>query len=92
MTEKKRQALGRLHAWRRGRRNHVPMAEGLVASVRDLTKRQDVSLKQLAAEAGVSDRSLRRWLAGEDHPAPPHVKSLRSAVARLDANRRLPHA
>ncbi len=36
---------------------------------------------QIAAEIGVSVRSLQRWLSGRSHPSPQHAAALRAALA-----------
>lgn len=36
---------------------------------------------QVAAEIGVSVRSLQRWLSGRSHPSPQHAAALRAALA-----------
>jgi hypothetical protein len=44
--------------------------------------RRLVSRRELAREIRVSDRSLRRWLAGARRIAPDHLLALEVAVAR----------
>jgi transcriptional regulator with XRE-family HTH domain len=44
--------------------------------------RRLVSRRELARELGISDRSVRRWLAGARRLAPDHLVALEVAVAR----------
>lgn len=68
-----------MQASRKGRRVNDPGVDGerLRNLMRGLRKYiapepgnawKDVTIKGLAREVGVSDRTLRRWLAGEDWP------------------------
>lgn len=57
--------------WRRGRRRHTEQTD-IIGLLRDVIA-MGVSVRRCAAWLGVSDRTLRRWLAGEDHPDPRTV-------------------
>lgn len=52
---------------------------------------KQISRKDLAKAAGVSDRSLRRWLGGEKYPTAEHVEALGRALARLRRDNTLVH-
>lgn len=52
---------------------------------------RQISRKRLASEAGVSDRSLRRWMSGEKYPTAEHVAALGRALARLGQDNTLVH-
>ena len=71
---KSQRSDGRGH-WPSGRRRHSVDAKRLDAAMAGLrtllaTRRRwgAVSARALAAHLGVSDRTVRRWLSGEDHP------------------------
>ena len=76
---------GRGH-WPRGQRRNdaLPARKmaGLMRRVRRLVDRDpaDLTLTRVAiAEAvGVSERSVRRWLSGEDHPAATSLVKLQA--------------
>jgi len=38
------------------------------------------SIRYLADKIGVSDRTMRRWLAGEDHPHPDYYARIRAVI------------
>lgn len=40
------------------------------------------SLRAIAAHLEVSDRTIRRWLSGEDHPAPEQLTALTAWTRR----------
>jgi len=52
----------------------------LIARIRRATRRNarhPVSLRQAAREIGVSDRTLRRWLAQVDYPQPENCAKIK---------------
>lgn len=76
---------GRGH-WPRGKRRNQPLPQrqinGLMRRLKNkLTpgaKTEGQSINQTAREIGVSDRTLRRWLAGEDNPSAAHLVLLQA--------------
>lgn len=87
-TEAKAKALAALHASRSGRPVNPPPPKAWSALRRHLRRRKGVvgaraddglSIKASAVEIGVSDRTLRRWLANADRPHPRH----HAAIERL---------
>ena len=80
-TPAKRAALAALHTARRGRRVHPEAADWpalrrrLAAAVRHPEPGR--SRRAAAAACGVSDRTLRRWLAAIDLPAPERLPLIR---------------
>lgn len=77
---------GPANAARRGQPNHpkpANVARALADAATLLGRWQTMgyrplgtSAKGFAAELGVSDRSVRRWLTGEQNPAPEHHPSI----------------
>ena len=103
MPPTKRAALAALHASRRGRPVHpepppeLAQLAQLVAEASQLAslKRNPLSCRKVAALLGVTDRTARRWLSGEDRPARGQHTAIRratrqaiSAVAALRAQHR----
>lgn len=43
-------------------------------------ERERVSARQLASDLQVSDRTVRRWIAGEDRPDPEYQELIRAWV------------
>lgn len=81
MTPAKAAALAAMQSARKGKPVHPEPPKAWVKLRTKLRRRRGVvgaraedglSIKAAAAEIGVSDRTLRRWLAGEDRPAPQH--------------------
>lgn len=69
---------GRGH-WPRGRRAHPRPPRGLLralARALEQPERGSVSIRAAAEACRVSDRTVRRWLAGEDWPAPVSARRL----------------
>ena len=86
MTAARRASLRALHASRRGRRKSAPSAEreDTLERVRRLLEnpaRGVRSIRAVARSVGVSDRAVRRWLAGEDWPGMRYVRAMREWVA-----------
>lgn len=79
----KAQALRTLHAARRGVRIHAddPNRQQVLDAVRSALSRPvrgHRSIRALAAYLGVSDPTVRRWLAGVDWPNSLHIRSMRT--------------
>lgn len=96
-TEAKAKALAALHASRSGRPVNPPPPKALASLRRHLRRRKGVvgaraddglSITAAAVELGVSDRTLRRWLAGADRPHPHH----HAAIERLAQSLQSLHA
>ncbi|MGH8562734.1 MAG: helix-turn-helix domain-containing protein [Gammaproteobacteria bacterium] len=67
--------------WPEGkRRREAPLPAELRRRILAARKAGEMSLRSLARQAGISDRALRRWLAGEDWPAREKVAALRTVV------------
>jgi hypothetical protein len=86
-TERKLAALHALHASRRGKRLSRASAarDDVLARARDVL-RDPVpgrSARALAAWCGVSDMTVRRWLAGDDWPGMEQVKRIAVWVAAV---------
>lgn len=80
-SEAKAAALKALHASRRGKRVHPDTRERetVLAEVQRILRvpeRSVVSIRALATNCRVSDRTLRRWLSGEDWPPATQVRRL----------------
>ena len=60
----------------------------VVSLLNDRPEYGRVSVRAIAAVIGVSDRTLRRWLSGEDRPPPLAQEQLRQWVAELQKPRR----
>lgn len=60
--------------WPRGKRRNPDRGNWsmvrltLARFIDDHLRRGEISYRALAADLGVSDRTVRRWLAGEDRP------------------------
>lgn len=52
----------------------------LLRAIRRANERDGLSLKSIARTIEVNDRTLRRWLAEEDHPSPELAQA---ALSRL---------
>lgn len=85
MTPTKAAALAALHAGRRGKPVNPEPPKAWAALRKRLRKRKGVvgapakdglSIKAAATEIGVSDRTLRRWLAGTHRPDPMHHEAI----------------
>jgi transposase-like protein len=78
--------------WPRGKRRSdidARTRRRALASIRRAHVRDGHSLRSIARTIGVSDRTLRRWLAGEDHPSPARAADVISAhLPALDARSR----
>ena len=81
--------------WPLGRRRNVVPAARLaqtLAAVAELldTRRQRgvVSVRAIAAHVGVADTTVRRWLSGEDHPAPRNLRRIETWIRRQEDARR----
>ena len=75
-------ALADMHAARRGIRQRprglpTDLGRAVADLLREQPERGRISIRCAASAVGVSDRTLRRWLAGEDWPAPGAVSRLR---------------
>lgn len=85
-SQAKRKALAALHASRRGVRVHHQAAD-LGAVLARLEARITPpepglrSVRVVAQFCGVSDRTVRRWLSGEDLPAPAALEQVRRWLA-----------
>lgn len=84
-SKAQRAALDALHRARRGVRLHSPgvtdrelstLLGEISTALRSSPERGRVSLRALAAHCSVSDRTVRRWLAGEDMPDSRAVRRL----------------
>jgi hypothetical protein len=68
--------------WPRGRPRGEPIPGWVLGALEAVLALRLVSRRGLAREIGVSDRSLRRWLAGSLRPAPHRLTALEVALAR----------
>lgn len=81
-------ALSRLHAARRGRRQSASSRERdtvlaeVLAAARE-PERGVRSIRVVAAWCRVSDRTVRRWLTGEDWPPAQQVRRMRQWLRSL---------
>lgn len=70
--------------WPAGKRRHPKMPAKLKARINKAitpiaggpVPEGTHTVKSIARDIGVSDRTLRRWLSGEDNPSPDHVARL----------------
>ena len=90
MTQAKRKALAALHDSRRGVRLAPPSRarSRIVAAVRQAVgepERGVRSVRVLAAWCQVSDRTVRRWLSGEDWPPIEQVHAMDQWLSSLAA-------
>lgn len=90
-TERKLAALKALHESRRGKRLSGASAarDDVLARARDVL-RDPVpgrSARALAAWCGVSDMTVRRWLAGDDWPGMDKVERVKSWIETVSAGR-----
>ena len=78
--------------WPRGKRRHdVPGWPSTLKGLR-LAVRDRISRRELARRVGVSDHTVRRWLAGEDLPAPKSAAKVRRVLAKLFSTAELTRA
>lgn len=89
-TRAKRTALAALHAARRGvpvnpePAGWRPILTQLLLILRTPDRTVGRSRRALASELGLTDKSLRRWLAGECFPPAQHLPALRSWIRRME--------
>jgi hypothetical protein len=55
--------------WPKGKRRHSPRGWPILKDRLALYVRERATLRATAADVGVHERTLRRWLSGEDFPA-----------------------
>lgn len=76
--------------WTPGKRRHADCGDWQRIRLRVVslltTKYQygRVTARAIAAAVGVSDRTLRRWLSGEDRPTPEDQERLRAWAAEVN--------
>jgi hypothetical protein len=82
-------ALKALHARMRGKRIHIGPSRERETALADLhalleraRQRGVISIRKCATDLRVSDRTVRRWLAGVDWPPTTAVRAVREWVAR----------
>lgn len=72
--------------WVRGKRRHADGGDwsririDLAALFNDAPPRGPITCRGLARVLGVSDRSVRRWVAGEDRPSPTTQEAIRQWI------------
>lgn len=84
-SPKKEFALRRLHTKRRGRRVNSPGVSApelrkMMRRLRSILKNTQplwISYPVVARHVGVSERTVRRWIVGEDWPSSESVEKLR---------------
>lgn len=68
--------------WPRGRRRHSEAGWSAQRKrLQRLISRGGVTRVQMAREIGVSETSVRRWLRGEDIPAPQYQEAIAAWLA-----------
>lgn len=82
-------ALDHLHASRRGKRVHVSsrrLRETVLGELHTLLttqwQRGEISCTRCAADIGINERTLRRWLSGEDWPEELYLYALSAWIKR----------
>lgn len=73
---------GRGH-WPRGKHRNPAPAPEVLSALRRAHRTAKVSYRGLARSLEVNDRTVRRWAAGEDHPAPGLARRLARLIAGL---------
>ena len=71
--------------WPAGKPRHPVPPPELIVGLNALYLHQHASLRYMAEKIGVSDRTLRRWLAGEDHPHPSMYRKITALLKSLAA-------
>lgn len=66
---------GRGH-WPRGKHRHPAPPAEVLAALRRAHGAGELSYRVLARRMRVDDRTVRRWAAGEDYPAPALARRL----------------
>jgi hypothetical protein len=85
-SPKKAKALRDLHASRRGvrhrpdTRDRETVLTDVIAALRN-PMRGVRSIRAVAAHCRVSDRTVRRWLSGEDWPPPTQIRRMQQWLA-----------
>jgi DNA-binding transcriptional regulator YiaG len=76
--------------WPAGKRRHAvdePRRAAAMESLRTLLqtrrRRGEISARALADHLGVSDRTVRRWISGEDHPRARMLWRIERWAARM---------
>lgn len=75
--------------WPAGKTRHPAAATTIAALARLLETpiRGSISVRAIAANIGVSDRTLRRWLDGTHNPSPDHARRLKALTGKLSHSR-----
>jgi len=89
LSPAKLRSLRALHAIMRGRRHSVdnPSRKRVLAQVRRLIAQptRGRSARAVAEYCDVSDRTVRRWLDGEDWPPADQIRAMAAWVRKFDA-------
>ncbi len=84
MKSKRKDSKGH---WPAGKRRHEDVVKWsrvrlqLTRLLADKHKRGVISARAVAADVGVSDRTIRRYLSGEDRPSPATQRAIAQWVA-----------
>lgn len=76
--------------WPTGKRRHEDVGDWqrirlrIVSLLNDRPEHGRVSVRAIARVMGVADRTLRRWLQGEDRPSPADQERLRAWCQEVD--------
>lgn len=87
-THKSARADGR-GGWPVGKRRHTDVGDWqrirlrIVSLIADRYQHGRISARALSIAIGVNDRTVRRWLAGEDRPSPADQERLRAWAAEV---------
>ena len=54
--------------------------EDLYKQLEEIKKKTDFTIKDIAKRAGISERTIRRWIKGTHKPHPLHWKAFEEAI------------
>lgn len=75
--------------WTPGKRRHVDVGDWqrirlrIVSLLNDRPQYGVISARAISLALGVSDRTVRRWLRGEDRPSPDDQERLRAWASEI---------
>lgn len=69
--------------WRIGDLADVKMLEDLLNQLREIKNKTGFTLKQIAREAGISARTVRRWVKGTHKPRPLYFREFKKVLYRI---------
>lgn len=83
MTTTRRKRRPTKGHWPHGKRRHDLPGWPTTLSTLAVIVSERMSRRSVSEHVGVSERTIRRWLAGEDIPSPAHAARVRAFIRHL---------